>query len=115
MKVENKRLKEERKEKEQYKVNLKLELLETKKKLDISQDMNERLMKDIQVINNKLMVFVPGAIEKDNEELKETISMLHAVIDRTSITLIKVIQLISLGVPMLPVLIIRNTYSILPI
>ena len=87
MKVENKRLEEERKEKEkeQDKVNLKLnntreELLETKKKLNISQDINEKLLKDIQDINNKLMVFVPG-IEKENEELKETLAMLHAVID----------------------------------
>ena len=87
LKVENKRLEEERKEKEkeQDKVNLKLnntreELLETKKKLNISQDINVKLLKDIQDINDKLMVFVPG-IEKENEELKETLAMLHAVID----------------------------------
>lgn len=88
LKVENKRLKEEieEREKELDKTNMKLskttaDLLETKEKLNITQDINEKLIKDIQVLNNKLMVFVPGAIEKENEELKETLAMLHAVID----------------------------------
>ena len=66
LKVENKRIKEEIKEKEEElaKINLSIskataELLENKEKLDITQDINEKLIKDIQLLNNKCMVLVP--------------------------------------------------------
>ena len=53
--------------------NTKKELLQTKEKLDQSQAINEKLIRDIQVLNSKRMVLVPGAIERENEELKETL------------------------------------------
>ena len=42
---------------------------------------NENLIKDIKVLNAKLYAFVPDSIHKENEELKETIEVLRAVID----------------------------------
>ena len=48
--------------------NTKKELLETKEKLDQSQAINEKLIRDIQVLNSKMMELVPGAIERDIEE-----------------------------------------------
>ena len=61
--------------------NTKNELLETKEKLGQAQDINEKLIRDIQVLNSKLMVLVPGAVEIENEELKETLAVLNTVID----------------------------------
>ena len=42
---------------------------------------NDHLLNDVKRINEKLMqVLVPGAIQKENEELKETIQILQTVI-----------------------------------
>ena len=61
--------------------NTKNELLETKEKLGQAQDINEKLIRDIQVLNSKLMALVPGAVERENEELKENLAVLNTVID----------------------------------
>jgi DNA repair exonuclease SbcCD ATPase subunit len=45
------------------------------------QDINDVLIEDIRALNDRLLVFVPGAIEKENTELRETLGVLHAVID----------------------------------
>ena len=39
------------------------------------------LIKYIRTLNDRLLVFVPGAVEKENSELRETLSSLHTVID----------------------------------
>ena len=39
------------------------------------------LIEDIRALNDRLLVFVPGAIEKENAELRETLGVLRAVID----------------------------------
>ena len=76
----------EKKEKDLEKVTIEVtqtkeELLRSKEKLDQSQDINEKLIRDIQALNNKWKVLVPGVIEKENKELKETFAVLHTVID----------------------------------
>ena len=39
------------------------------------------LIEDVRILNDRLLVFVPGVVEKENSELKETLAMLHTVID----------------------------------
>ena len=54
---------------------------ETDKELSKVQEVNIMLIEDIKTLNDRLLVFVPGAVEKENSELRETLSMLHTVID----------------------------------
>ena len=53
----------------------------TAQKLAEVQDINDVLIEDIRALNDRLLVFVPGAIEKENTELRETLGVLRAVID----------------------------------
>ena len=53
----------------------------TAQKLAEVQDINDVLIEDIRALNDRLLVFVPGAIEKENTELRETLGVLHAVLD----------------------------------
>ena len=54
---------------------------ETVKKLSEVKEVNAMLIEDVRILNDRLLVFVPGAVEKENSELKETLAMLHTVID----------------------------------
>ena len=45
------------------------------------QKLNENLIEDIKILNDKLYALVPDSIHKENEELKETLEVLRAVID----------------------------------
>ena len=53
----------------------------TAQKLADVQDINDVLIEDIRALNDRLLVFVPGAIEKENVELRDTLGVLRAVID----------------------------------
>ena len=45
------------------------------------EDINEKLIGDINALNDKMLELVPHAIIQENEELKETLNVLHNVID----------------------------------
>ena len=51
--------------------NTKKELLQTKEKLDQSQAINEKLIRDIQVLNSKKMVLVPVQLKERMRNLKK--------------------------------------------
>ena len=42
---------------------------------------NKNLMEDLKILNENLKVLVPGAIEKENESLKEIIAILQNVVE----------------------------------
>ena len=56
-----------------------------KRRLEInlrkSQEVNEKLIDDIKTFNDKMIEIVPRTIIQENKELKETLNVLHAVID----------------------------------
>ena len=51
------------------------------KKLADIQEINDVLIEDTKALNDRLLLFVPGAIEKENNELRETLGVLRTVID----------------------------------
>jgi hypothetical protein len=54
---------------------------ENEAKLEAMEDMNEILIGDINILNGKMLELVPNAVIQENKELKETLNVLHNVID----------------------------------
>ena len=54
---------------------------ENKMKLNAMEDINGKLIGDINTLNDKMLKLVPDAVIQENEELKETLNVLHYVID----------------------------------
>ena len=50
-------------------------------RLDTIEDVNEKLIGDIKTFNDIMLESLPKAIIKKNEELMETLNLLHTVID----------------------------------
>ena len=59
----------------------KIQQKEHETRLDTIEDVNEKLIGDIKTFNDRMLESLPKAIIKENEELKETLNMLHTVID----------------------------------
>ena len=62
--------------------NIEVEKLKLiKKNFEELSEVNKVLIDDVRNLNNKLKAIMPGAQERENESLKETVAILQAVID----------------------------------